>query len=294
MTTAVPPTVDHQALIEERDLLLRQLDQLDEEHEAGDISDTDYQVLVDGYTARTAVVLKLLSSPPSTARKPAAPSKKAAAPISKSSTAGAAKQATASGDTGAGSRAWLRTAVTVVALAVFAVGAGFALAQASGERGIDGQLTGGIDTADRSALEGPGPDELTPVATCQQLVSGSGSDLVDAVECLDEVLTDEPDNPEAMTYMGWYLLLASGVLAPEDGPRLDEADELELAGFSFLSRAIEIAPGFADPLAFRAILYDRLGESEFACADVATMRALNPPEFFLNQTAALAARNGCP
>jgi hypothetical protein len=49
-------------LEEERSFLLRSLDDLDREHDAGDIDDDDYTTLRDGYTARTATVLRELES----------------------------------------------------------------------------------------------------------------------------------------------------------------------------------------------------------------------------------------
>src|SRR3954463_51051 len=49
-------------LEEERSFLLRSLDDLDREHEAGDIDETDYATLRDGYTARAAAVLRAIES----------------------------------------------------------------------------------------------------------------------------------------------------------------------------------------------------------------------------------------
>ena len=43
---------------DEVDFLLRSLDDLDAEHDAGDLDDDDYQLLRDGYTARAAEVLR--------------------------------------------------------------------------------------------------------------------------------------------------------------------------------------------------------------------------------------------
>jgi len=45
-------------LEEERDFLLRSLDDLDREFEAGDVDGDDYRTLRDGYTARAAVVIR--------------------------------------------------------------------------------------------------------------------------------------------------------------------------------------------------------------------------------------------
>jgi len=48
------------ALEEERDFLLRSLDDLDAEHDAGDVPDDDYEVLRNDYTARAAAVIKAI------------------------------------------------------------------------------------------------------------------------------------------------------------------------------------------------------------------------------------------
>lgn len=47
-------------LEEERRFLLRSLDDLEREHEAGDVDDDDYETLKDGYVARAAAVLRAI------------------------------------------------------------------------------------------------------------------------------------------------------------------------------------------------------------------------------------------
>lgn len=178
-----------------------------------------------------------------------------------------------------------RTLVLVGAGAVFVVGAGLALGQASGERGLNDQLTGSIDTSTRNQ-----------VAQCQQMGAG-GQDLLGALQCFDEILATDPDHPEALAYRGWYLILAAGSVessaGSEAGEPPPEAAELQAAGLEYLNRAIEADPTYPDPLAFRAIVHDRQGQPELVCADVETLLALDPPEFFVSQTAAMAARNDC-
>ena len=60
-------------LEDERTFLLRSLEDLDREHEAGDLSDEDHAVLRDGYIARTAEVLKVSRSGPVAAVAPRRP-----------------------------------------------------------------------------------------------------------------------------------------------------------------------------------------------------------------------------
>jgi tetratricopeptide (TPR) repeat protein len=58
--TATATSVDRTALEEERDFLLRSIEDLDAEHAAGDVDDADYEVLKADYTARAADVLRAI------------------------------------------------------------------------------------------------------------------------------------------------------------------------------------------------------------------------------------------
>jgi tetratricopeptide (TPR) repeat protein len=168
-------------------------------------------------------------------------------------------------------------------VALFSVAAGLLLARAAGERGVNDQLTGGIDESPRDQ-----------VLRCQELGSTSG-DLLGSLQCFDEILVEDPANAEALSYRGWYLILATGVLQQSaDSPITSaEADELVASGLDYLDRAVDADPTYPDPLAFRAALNYRLGDTDQVCADLARLRSLDPPEFFLTQTADIASRNGC-
>ena len=54
------PDLPAEALEQEREFLLRSLDDLDRERAAGDMDEQDYRALRDGYTARAAAVLRAL------------------------------------------------------------------------------------------------------------------------------------------------------------------------------------------------------------------------------------------
>ena len=56
------PDADRAPLEEQRDFLLRSLDDLEREHDAGDIDETDYEALRDDYTVRAAAVLRSLDA----------------------------------------------------------------------------------------------------------------------------------------------------------------------------------------------------------------------------------------
>ena len=67
---------DRGALEEERDFLLRSLDDLEREREAGDIDDADYEALRDDYTVRAATVLRSLDAHAVLETEPARPKRR--------------------------------------------------------------------------------------------------------------------------------------------------------------------------------------------------------------------------
>ncbi|HKY66812.1 MAG TPA: hypothetical protein VJM49_10600, partial [Acidimicrobiales bacterium] len=110
------------ALVDERDFLLRSLDDLEREHDAGDVDDHDYETLKDDYTARAARTIRAIESHHArvaAARRP---------------------------------RSWRRLVLTVAGVACFAVLAGVLVAQASGRRDSGEALTGDIRQSTRTQL----------------------------------------------------------------------------------------------------------------------------------------------
>jgi tetratricopeptide (TPR) repeat protein len=111
------------ALEEERAFLLRSLDDLEREHDAGDVDDTDYETLKDDYTARAARTIRSIEAHHARAA--------AARP----------------------GRGWRRLAVVVAAVAAFAVVSGVLVAQAAGRREAGETATGDIRETTRSTLD---------------------------------------------------------------------------------------------------------------------------------------------
>lgn len=110
------------ALVDERDFLLRSLDDLEREHDAGDVDDHDYETLKDDYTARAARTIRAIESHHAgvaAARRP---------------------------------RSWRRLVLTVAGVACSAVLAGVLVAQASGRRESGEALTGDIRQSTRTQL----------------------------------------------------------------------------------------------------------------------------------------------
>jgi hypothetical protein len=62
-------TTEFDSLSDERDFLLRSLDDLEAEYAAGDVDEADYVELRDGYTARAAAVIRAINANGSTARR---------------------------------------------------------------------------------------------------------------------------------------------------------------------------------------------------------------------------------
>ncbi len=212
-------------LEEERAFLLRSLDDLDREHEAGDIDDADYTTLRDGYTARAATVLRALES-----HHAALPPKRP--------------------------RNHTRLALWAGVLVVVAVLAGMLVAWASGDR-----LPG--DTSSGDIAE----SVTSKLAEARSL---QGTDLKGAIQRYDEVLRVEPDNAEALAYRGWLVTLVGSQAGAQD---------LVQSGEQSLQRAMQVAPNYADPFCFEAIVRFRVGNDPAgASAAVDRCLALNPPQ----------------
>jgi tetratricopeptide (TPR) repeat protein len=110
------------ALEDERDFLLRSLDDLEREHAAGDVDEHDYATLKDDYTARAARAIRAIESHQARVASARPP------------------------------RSRRRLAATVVGVAAFAVLAGVLMAQASGRRGAGDTLSGDIRESTRTRL----------------------------------------------------------------------------------------------------------------------------------------------
>jgi hypothetical protein len=210
-------------LEEERAFLLRSLEDLDREHDAGDIDDADYESLRDGYTARAAAVLRAIES--EQAEQPRRRMRKGRI------------------------AAW---GVLVVAVAVLA---GVLVAWASGDR-LPGDSSSGDITQNVTS-------ELAEARALQS------SDLKGAVQRYDDVLKVEPDNAEALAYKGWLVVLV--------GSQGEAADLVE-SGEQSIQRAMQVAPNYADPFCFEAIVRFRLyNDAAGAAPAVNQCLALKPP-----------------
>lgn len=157
------------ALEDERDFLLRSLEDLDAEHAAGDLDDIDYASLRDDYTVRAASVIRRIDDHRSELE---------------------TLKAVRSSPT----RRW----AWIIGTAASAVLAGILLAQAAGERGVGEGLTGSLDVSLRERI-----------LECQQLGTQGAEGLQSSLECFDAVLDQDPNNVEALSYRAWYVSLVA-------------------------------------------------------------------------------------
>jgi tetratricopeptide (TPR) repeat protein len=206
------------ALEEQRDFLLRSLEDLEQEHAAGDVDEHDYTALRDDYTARAARVIRALG----------AHQARVAAPRS--------------------ARARWRTLVTVAGVVLFALGAGVLVAQAAGRRGSGDSVTGSIRESTRDQI-----DDAIDVAA-------EDGDYQGAVDRLDAVLDDDPDNVEALTWKGWFQYRSG-----------------DPASMATLIDAVEADPEYPTTHAFLAVMLRDLGRPDYALRELDRLDELDPP-----------------
>lgn len=235
------------ALEEERDFLLASLEDLEREHEAGDVDDADHESLKDAYTSRAAVVLRAIDD--------------------------RFELMSQSGQ----QRSWTRTAVTLMLVAVLAVGAGWVVFRNAGTRAPGQGLTG--DARQDSANLILQAQSATGAASAA-LGEGDGAKALEyfesAISAYDKALELSPANTEALTYRGWVL---HTIAVNSDAA---QAAQLDVQARSYLDRAIAIDPAYADARVFRAILERNAGQFAAARADLDAVDMDAIPPFMIN------------
>lgn len=274
-------------LEEQRDFLLRSLDDLEAELAAGDIEPGDYATLRDDYTARAAAVLRALDE------RRAGRGRRPEGPEAAESDLGSVDHRNGGGSSperrvgAAGPRRGLqsrrvRRAGVVAGILAFAVLAGVLVAHGSGER-TAGQSASGSITSTPAA---PASD----VDKAQQLFAG-GKPL-EALQTLNGAVQKNPKDVAALTFLGWFTrLTAKQVNHPE---LIDKA-------MTYLVRAEEADPSYGPAHLFRGIvLLDDLNQPAAAVPEIQTFLAAphTPDEQAMVPTAqstlarAVAAANG--
>jgi tetratricopeptide (TPR) repeat protein len=230
-------------LEDEREFLLRSLDDLDDEYDAGNLDDDEYERLRDDYTARAAAVIRAIRT--GLVVRPEAPP-----------------------------RSSRRNVVAIVATVVVIVGAAVLLGRSLGERTNGGTVTGNgqidvdesttvpaaqelaawqaqLDEYARGVAESPDDVQahleyarflMTPVPGA----SGDLSPLVEAVREFGRVVELDPTNVEAHAYGGWALNLSSPGI-PDETQRQQVVD----AALQLIDEAIRLDPDYPDAQFFR-------------------------------------------
>ena len=260
---------DGTELEEERDFLLRSLDDLDQERAAGDIDEADYQALHDDYTARAARVLRHLertrspkprspSGPAGTQGSPtedpavAQPGGEASAPAAGSATDSVTEAAP--GPAGRRVRRRLRWALALAGSVALIGAAGLLVMRSSGERLPNQPATGNVPQS--------------PLVQAEML-DQAGKDPVAALRAYDGVLATTPESVEALAREGWLLARLG-----------KEANQPNLLARSqtLLDKAVTIEPDYPAARAWRGLLYQFTGKPALAVCDLRAYLSLAPPD----------------
>lgn len=266
MTDARTADTDRERLEAERDFLLRSLDDLEAEHDAGGIDDESYRRLHDDYTARAAATIRWL--------------REAAETPSPRSTEGGR-----------------RRLLIIGAVVVFAVLAGGALASALGAR-LPGQTSSGntggrtrtaaaITRQRRQQLEAAvarNPQDVASRLLLAEFLEAENNPA-GALAQYDEVTKIDPSNAVAAAQGGRILYLTA-----QAGPA-SQASALVDRARARLDHAILLQPQYADAHFFRAIILAQEFQ-DFAGAqnDLQHYLVLAPNGSFVDQARQLLAQ----
>jgi tetratricopeptide (TPR) repeat protein len=242
------------ALEEERDFLLRSLDDLEREHDAGDVDDTDYAELKDDYTARAANAIRAIDDRDELAASVGARS------------------------------SWARTAGVLCIIGVLALGLGWFVFRDAGTR-APGQGLSGDARQDSANLVLQGQQQMgqAQVALRDGDSDAAVASFQDAIQTFDQALDISPANPEALTWRGWTLHNVALASAST------QALELDAQAMQWLDQAVAADADYALARLFRARLLARLGEFEAAQADLDAMDETQIPSMMSTEVGDLRA-----
>jgi tetratricopeptide (TPR) repeat protein len=202
-------------LEEQREFLLRSLEDLEQERAAGDVDEADYLALKDDYTARAAAILRAIDV--------------AHAPASAGTP-----------------RPWRRTVAVAAAVLAFAVGAGVLVAQSAGRRDPNDTATGAVDRSVTELLNEAGrrtaegdlevaldryeevldrePTNAEAMTYRAWLLTLSGEPEAGLTGLL-EAATTHPDYPDVHAFLA--ILFFRNGLVEQAGRELDRLDALD-------------------------------------------------------------------
>ena len=237
-------------LEDERDFLMRSLDDLELERESGGIDDESYAELHDDYTARAAAAIRTLRDGIDVTP--------ARAPRSKARTR--------------------RRALVVTGVVVFAVLAGVSLAYALGAR-LPGQTASGNSATAPPTTNAASKALKQRIESLQQQVNAnpndyelrlqladayaSNADLPTAIKQWDEAIKIDASRPEAQALIGRALYLVS-----EQIPNKTAQQQTVAEAVAAEDKAIENDPDYADAYFYRGVIRAALQQYASAQADM--------------------------
>jgi hypothetical protein len=239
--------VTRHELEDERTFLLRSLEDLDREHDAGDLSDEDHAVLRDGYIARTAQVLRRLEGGASAAEDAGGDGRPRPRRV-------AAPRATP------GRRLPGRRRLVITAGLVLVIGCALLSVVAHVGPRLPGEsVTGSVTLT---------PAQQTAQTLTQAETDESRGDAVDAVKLYESVLHRDPTEEQALAEVGWLEFEAGAQDRQGTLLSLGEGEEQE---------AERVAPGdFAPHLYLGSMLLSQ-GDATGAVAQYQRFLADHPP-----------------
>ena len=245
----LPPDA-RERLEEDKRAALRTLRELEFEHAAGHVSDTDYADLRARYESETAAILSELDRLGEPTPRPAAPETAAAAPAAPRS----------------GWRHPAAMAAAGLALVTFGVGLGVGIVRytepdpnAGAPMGGGGPMAGGpMAGGGPMAMEAPGAANAPKGPVTPQIQQGMltaarsalfAGQYGQAMQAYGAVLKRDPDNVDALTHMG--LIAAIAAQGNEHGPEMIDR------ALSLFDRALAKDPNYAPALLYRGqVLYE--------------------------------------
>lgn len=255
MSTRLDPA-EKGELERERDFLLKSLDDLETERNAGNIDDASYTELHDDYTARAAAAIRALRD--GVDARPVAP------PVP-----------------------WRRRGPVIGGIVAFAVLAAVTLAAALGAR-LPGQTSSGNQpsaapsTGERKARLQDAADKNPNDAQAQlayaRFLEESG-DTVESLKQYDKAAAIAPDNVDALANAGRLRFIVAGQV-----PSPDAQKQLVADAKTFLDRAVQADPNNADARYYRGVLLlDGFGQVDAAVGEFQRYLVLAPDGRFATQ-----------
>ncbi len=256
-----PAPEDGWYLNDEREFLLRSLDDAEREHDAGDLSDEDHSVLVARDRARLADVeeaLAALGVESASAMVPKEPKEPEEPEEPKEPVR-------------VGGAEWRRIGIIA---ACFLIAAGvFVLVIHAGKPRLPGQASSGSITVSKAAL--------IEQQLAQAVAYNNGGKIVPALKEYELVLSEDPTNPAALAAAGW-LQWNSGFGA--------DAPTIMVAGRKDVEKSVRVAPSYYGGHLFLGVILSQQDKNyKGAAQQFNQFLADDPPEQEVEEVASLMA-----